>query len=127
MDKTEVKARESARQKPAVETARKATPKTNGQPDRFTYALKAYTAERRATGWYVAKTWMQFAGEKPDWTGPFATIELACLAIGRRLATEIADRHTMMVGAHRIAADDPLYGLKPTTRLRQNGKAKPKA
>ncbi len=87
--------------------------------DRFTYALKAYTAERRAKGWFIARTWSQFAGEKPDWIGPFATIEAACLAIGRRLATEIADRHSMMIAAHTIKPDNPLYGLKPTTRLRQ--------
>lgn len=97
----------------------KSGPSFNSPRDRFTYALKAYTTERRAKGWFIARTWVQFAGEKPEWIGPFDTIEAACLAIGRRLATEIADRHSMMIAAHKIKPGDPLYGLKPTTRLRQ--------
>ena len=65
------------------------------------------------------------AGEKPEWIGPFETIETACLAIARGLATEIADRHSMMIEAHKIRPGEPLYGLKPTTRLRKakNGSA----
>lgn len=65
-----------------------------------------------------------FTGDKPSWSGPFENIETACLAIGRRLATEITDRHTRSVEAHKIKLDDPRYGLKKTTRLRHNGKAK---
>jgi hypothetical protein len=84
-------------------------------PDKFTYALPAFTAQRRKTGWWIRPTWS--AGEKPQWSGPFATIETACLAIGRRLAIEIADRHTQSIERHRLTSDDPLYGLKPTTRL----------
>ena len=85
------------------------------RPEKFTYALKGYTAERRAKGWYVGPTMTGDA--KPDWCGPFATIESACLAIGRRLAVEIADRHTRSIEFHQIGRDDPLYGLKPTTRI----------
>lgn len=95
-----------------------------GPPTRFTYALAAYSVEIRDTGWHVAKSVPSFAGDKLDWSGPFATIETAVLAIGRRLATEIADRHTRMIEAHAIKPGDPRYGLKPTTRLRQNGKTK---
>lgn len=91
--------------------------------NRFTYALSAYSVELRDKGWYVAKSVPTFTGEKPTWSGPFQTIETVCLAIGRRLATEIADRHTRMIEAHRIKPDDPLYGLKQTTRLRQTRKA----
>ncbi len=87
-------------------------------PEKFTYALGSYTAERRAAGWFIAKTTMQFAGEKPKWAGPFETIESACLSIARHLAVEIADRHTRSIEAHKLARSDPLYGLKPTTRLR---------
>ena len=60
---------------------------------------------------------MWSAGEKPQWSGPFATIETACLSIGRRLAIEIADRHTQSIERHGLTPDDLLYGLKPTTRL----------
>ena len=96
----------------------------NTPPAKFTYALASYTVEIRSGGWYIAKSVPTFTGDKPSWSGPFETIETACLAIGRRLATEIVDRHTRSVEAHKIKSDDPRYGLKKTTRLRQNGKAK---
>ncbi len=86
--------------------------------EKLTYALAAYTAERRKDGWYAAKTVPTFNGEKPKWAGPFDTIESACLSIARHLSVELADRHTRSVEAHRIGRTDPLYGLKPTTRLR---------
>jgi hypothetical protein len=87
-------------------------------PEKFTYALGSYTAERRANGWYVAKSVPSFNGEKPKWSGPFESIESACLSIGRHLSVELADRHTRSIEAHKIARTNPLYGLKPTTRLR---------
>ena len=99
------------------------SPSTNGthreKPSRFTYALKAYTAEIRSDGWWIARTPFASAGEKPEWAGPFATIETACLAIARRLAIEIADRHTRIIEHHHLKPGQPLYGLKPTTRLKQ--------
>ncbi len=81
--------------------------------------------KRTEKGWYVARNWSHVAGEKSEWTGPFETIETACLAIARRHATEIADRHSMIVARHKIKHGAPLYGLKGTTRLRQakTGKA----
>ncbi|MBZ0211060.1 MAG: hypothetical protein K8F92_15625 [Hyphomicrobium sp.] len=87
-------------------------------PEKFTYALAAHTAERRKDGWYVAKTMPSFANEKPKWTGPFIDIENACLSIARQLFVELADRHTRAIETHAIARTDPLYGLKPTTKLR---------
>lgn len=86
-------------------------------PSKLTYALQQWTAERRATGWYVAPTVASFSGSKPAWRGPFATIESACLAIARALAVEIADRHTRSVESHGIGKSDTLYGFKPTTEL----------
>ncbi len=84
-------------------------------PDKFTYALQQYAAERRPNGWYVAPT--VFGDEKQKWTGPFESIENACLAIARRHATELADRHTRSIEHHNIKKGAPLYGLKPTTGL----------
>ena len=84
-------------------------------PDKFTYALPAFTVQRRKTGWWISPS--KCAGEKPQWSGPFATIETACLAIARRLAIEIADRHTQSIERYGLTPDDALYGLKPTTRL----------
>ncbi len=95
------------------------TQSVDAQPDKFTYALAAHTAERRK-----ARTVPSFNGERPKWTGPFATIESACLCLGRHLATEVADRHTRSIEAHKLGPSNPLYGLKPTTRLRTaNGSA----
>jgi hypothetical protein len=93
-----------------------AAAKTAKPPEKFTYALSAFTVQRRKSGWWISPA-SKGAGEKPQWSGPFATIETACLAIGRRLAIDIADRHTQSIERHGLAPDDPLYGLKPTTRL----------
>ena len=87
----------------------------NITPTKFSYALKAHTAERRANGWHVTAT--PLADAKPEWSGPYATIESACLAIARRLAVEVADRHTRSIEFHKIDKTHPLYGLKPTTRI----------
>ena len=85
-------------------------------PEKFTYALPAFTVQRRKSGWWISPT-SKGAGEKPQWSGPFATIETACLSIARKLAIEIADRHTQSIERHGLTPDDGLYGLKPTTRL----------
>lgn len=89
-------------------------------PDKFTYALAAYTAERRKDGWYVAKTVPSFNGEKPRWKGPFQDIENACLSMGRHLMVELADRHTRSIEAYDLDRKHPLFGLKATTRLRRH-------
>lgn len=88
-------------------------------PIRFTYALKAYTVEIRTDGWWITKTWLVSRNERPQWVGPFASIEDACLAIARRLATEIADRHSVIAAFHKLKPGQPLHGMKPTTRLSQ--------
>ena len=99
---------------PAIESV--PATKTAKAPEKFTYALPAFNVQRRKTGWWISPT-SKGAGEKPQWTGPFATIETTCLSIARKLAIEIADRHTQSIERHRLTPDDALYGLKPTTRL----------
>lgn len=91
-------------------------PLLRGTPDRFTYALKQHTVEIRSDGWWMCKTHPSILG-KPAWFGPFATIEDLCLAIAREYATEIANRHTVLIGSHKLTIDHPLYGLKSTTGL----------
>ncbi len=93
------------------------TASTAKPPDKFTYALPAFTVQRRKTGWWVSPT--KSTSEKPQWSGPLATIETACLSIARKLAIEIADRHTQSIERHSLTPDDALYGLKPTTRLNE--------
>lgn len=90
---------------------------SNKRPAKFTYVLKAYTAERRGNGWYVTVSVPALFDVKQDWCGPFETIENACLAIARRHAVEIADRHTRSLEFHKIKRGDGLYGFKPTTKL----------
>jgi hypothetical protein len=90
------------------------TASTAKPPDKFTYALPAFTMQRRKTGWWISPTWS--AGEKPQWTGPFATIEAACLSIARKLAIEIAAPHAVD-RATRVDARPSALRLKPTTRL----------
>src|SRR5271157_3832152 len=89
---------------------------TARQPEKFTYALPAFTVQRRKTGWWISPT-LKSVGERFQWSGPFATIETACLSIARKLAIEIADRHTQSIERYGLMPDDALYGLKPTTRL----------
>ena len=85
---------------------------------KFTYALKAWSIERRGAGWFVAETVATIHGNKPSWRGPFQSIENACRAIARGLALELTDRHTRSVEQHRIVKNDPLYGLgDPETTL----------
>jgi hypothetical protein len=92
------------------------TASTAKPPEKFTYALPAFNVQRRKTGWWISPT-SKRARERPQWSGPFATIETACLSIARKLAIEIADRHTQSIERHGLTHDDLLYGLKPTTRL----------
>ncbi len=92
---------------------------TTKLPEKFTYALPPFTVQRRKSGWWISPTSSKAAGQKPQWAGPFATIETACLSIARKLAIEIADRHTQSIERHGLTPDDALYGLKPTTRLNE--------
>jgi hypothetical protein len=43
--------------------------------------------------------------------------------MARRLATEIADRHTRTIEGHGLKPGQPLFGLKATTRLKPKGLA----
>ena len=84
---------------------------------KFTYALKQYSVERRGAGWFVAETVPSILGNKPNWRGPFQSVENACRAIARGLALELTDRHTRSVESHKMARTDPLYGLDPKSTL----------
>lgn len=89
----------------------------NTVPDKFTYMLAQYTVERRATGWFFARSQPSFAETKAEWFGPYKHIENVALAIARRNATEVADRHTRSIEHHGLSKKHKLYGLKPTTVL----------
>ncbi|MGB7914516.1 MAG: hypothetical protein WCF79_04360 [Rhodomicrobium sp.] len=60
-------------------------------------------------------------------TGPFAAIETACLSIARKLAIELADRHTQSI--ERRGAVTPLRGPSSFNRceIDKMGKRPPSA
>jgi hypothetical protein len=98
------------------------------KPTKFTYALTQWTIERRANGWHICKSAAPAYGQKSDYEGPFRDIENACLSIARHLFVETANRHTRSIEAHGLTLGNPLYGLKPETKLpspsKANGKSK---
>jgi hypothetical protein len=99
-------------------------------PDKLTYALTSFTAERRTGGWFVAQSYSPYYDEKPKWRGPFESIDTAILSIARQLASELADRHTRDIERHKILRGSALYGLQAglkldrgSSRHRSKGKA----
>ena len=95
----------------------KARTGTKTTPDKLTYALTAFTAERRAGGWFVAQSYSPYYDEKPKWRGPFESIDTAMLSVARQLVSELADRHTRDVERHKILRGSALYGLQAGLRL----------
>jgi hypothetical protein len=97
----------------ALRAAKPAQKKASaGPPATFLYTAAAYMFERRESGWYVARYVTSMSGEKPKWSGPFGTIETACLSAARHMAVELADRHTRSIEQYGLKPGDPLYGLK---------------
>ena len=92
-------------------TAIAPTASTAKPPEKFTYALPAFTVQRRKTGWWISPS--KSAGEKPQWTGPFATIETACLSIARK--TRNRDRRSPHAIDRAARADAGRSALRPQT------------
>lgn len=86
-------------------------------PEKLTYALTAFTVERRASGWFVAQSYSPYYDEKPKWRGPFETIDTAMLSVARQLASELSDRHTRDIERHKILRGSALYGLSSGLKL----------
>lgn len=53
-----------------------------------TYALKEFTVEHRAKGWYFWKTY----GDRSDEKGPYRSVASVTLMIARQLSKEITKR-----------------------------------
>lgn len=85
--------------------------------DKFTYALKAWSVERRGGGWFYTETTPSILGNKPYWRGPYESVENAGRAIARNLVVEITDRHTRAIEIYKIDRNDPLFGLEPESKL----------
>jgi hypothetical protein len=59
--------------------------------DRYIYALTDWTVEKRADGWYFAKSANRHS--KDDWRGPYRSDASVTMMIARQLRREIRDRH----------------------------------
>ena len=86
--------------------------KAKAAPERLSYALTGYTAERRKTGWFVAPSYSPFYEDRPRFVGPFESIDTAMLSVARHQAAELADRHTRDIERHKILKGAALYGLQ---------------
>ena len=75
-----------------------------GPGPRPIYALRQWTVERRRHGWYIRPTHAHFTCAAP-WTGPYSTLESACLAISRKLAREVRDRYRRQYGVEEGSAN----------------------
>ena len=63
--------------------------------ERFIYALSDWTVEKRASGWYYARSANRHnAG---DWRGPYRSEASVAMMIARQLRREIAKRYQHQV------------------------------
>ena len=88
------------------------------RPNKLTYHLKSYVAERRNGHWYISPSWAEHSGEASKWQGPFDSIEMAASCIARLTAIEIANKHAAHVDWYELTEGDELHGLKGTNRLK---------
>ncbi|MGH2506400.1 MAG: hypothetical protein ACRDHZ_03140 [Ktedonobacteraceae bacterium] len=66
------------------------------EPERFIYALTAFTVEKRGEDWYFAASAMHHS--KGDWRGPFKSEAAVTTAIARELRREISERYRRQLG-----------------------------
>jgi hypothetical protein len=92
--------------------------KNQQRPNKLTYHLKSYVAERRNGHWYISPSWEEHSGEASKWQGPFDSIEMAAFCIARLTAIEIANKHAAHVDWYELTEGDELHGLKGTNRVK---------
>jgi hypothetical protein len=98
---------------------RSLAPRVNQQqPNKLTYYLNSYVAERRNGHWYISPLWTEQSGEASKWQGPFDSIETAASCIARLAAIEIANKHAAHVNWYDLKEGDELNGLKGFNRLK---------
>jgi hypothetical protein len=85
-------------------------------PNKLTYYLKSYVAERRNGHWYISPSWTEHSGEAPRWQGPFVSIATAASCIGRLAAIEITTKHAAHVQWYELKEGDELHGLRGTEK-----------
>jgi hypothetical protein len=63
--------------------------------ERFIYALTGWTVEKRATGWYFARSANRHGSG--DWQGPYRSEASVAMMIARQLRREIVERYEHQV------------------------------
>jgi hypothetical protein len=63
--------------------------------ERYIYALADWTVEKRAEGWYFARSANRHT--RGDWQGPYRSEASVAMMIARQLRREIAQRHGRQV------------------------------
>jgi len=63
--------------------------------ERFIYALSDWTVEKRAGGWYFARSANRHNGG--DWRGPYRSEASVAMMIARQLRREIVERYQHQV------------------------------
>ena len=59
--------------------------------ERYIYALTGWTVEKRARGWYFARSANRHDGA--DWRGPYRSEASVAMMIARQLRREITERY----------------------------------
>lgn len=59
--------------------------------ERFIYALSDWTVEKRAGGWYFARSANRHS--KDNWRGPYRSEASVAMMIARQLRREITERY----------------------------------
>ncbi len=63
----------------------------DGLKERNRYMLANWTAEKRPSGLFVART--AYGGASHDWKGPYSSVASASLMMARELGKELRRRH----------------------------------
>jgi hypothetical protein len=69
--------------------------------ERFIYALSDWTVEKRANGWYFARSANRHY--RCDWKGPYSSEASVALMIARQLCKEIVTRYERQKAARSAA------------------------
>jgi hypothetical protein len=68
--------------------------------ERFIYALSDWTVEKRAGGWYFARSAMRH--NNGGWRGPYCSEASVAMMIARQLRREIVERYQHQVNGRAL-------------------------
>jgi hypothetical protein len=68
--------------------------------ERFIYALCDFTVEKRAGGWYFARSRTRHS--KDGWRGPYRSEASVAMMIARQLRREITERYQHQVNGRAL-------------------------